>query len=258
MEEKNRLADLIYDMNHEKADAMCKEVVPKDTVYTRYVKRILDICVALPLCVITLPVNAILGVCTYFDVGRPIFFLQKRPGKDGREFTLVKFRNMRIATDERGYDLPISQRVTKFGAFVRQTSLDELLNFYSILKGDMSVIGPRPLAVAYERRYNKRHKMRSAVRPGLECPNIMDIKADTEWQKRLENDIWYVENVSFLVDCKMLLMLIRMVFDKKTRRERAVKGTGDFIGYDENGVGFGAKEIPPEYRGLIGNAVAGN
>ena len=251
LEEKNYLADRMYELNHERADELCTVPVPKDSFYTRYGKRILDIGISLPACIVTLPINLVLGICTYFDVGRPIFYLQKRPGKDGKLFTLVKFRNMRIAKDKNGYDLPISQRVTKFGSFVRATSLDELLNFYSVLKGDMSIIGPRPVSAAYERRYSKRHIMRHCVRPGLECPDLKAGGYSEGWNNKLENDIWYVENVSFPVDCKMIMMLFKMVFDKETRKKHAVPGVGDFIGYDENGVGFGSNEIPEKYLHLL-------
>ena len=249
--ERTWIAEYVMKNNLPIINAKDKKVVPKDTIYTRYVKRIFDIIIALVACVLTLPINIIIGICTFFDVGRPIFFLQKRPGKDGKEFTIVKFRNMRNAKDKYGVDLPISERVTKFGSFVRKTSLDELLNFYSILKGDMSIIGPRPLASLYLPRYSDRHMMRHHVRPGLECPNIQMGGYSEGWHEKLENDVWYVENVSFLVDLKMIFFLFRMVFDAKTRKKHAVSGPGDFIGYDENGIAFGLYGIPQKYIDIM-------
>ena len=134
---------------------------------------------------------------------------------------------------------------------MRITSLDELLNFWSILKGDMSIIGPRPLAEVYWNRYSERHKARHLVRPGLECPNLFHGGHNNGWHEQFENDIWYVEHISFLTDCRMLLCLLKMVFDKKTRKEHAVKGIGDFMGYDENGHAFSANDIPQKYLDMM-------
>lgn len=252
--EKGWIADYVKEHNLENTNAKDRKVNPQNTIYTKYVKRLLDIILALLACIVTFPVNLVLGACTFFDVGRPVFFFQKRIGKDGKKFTLVKFRNMRDAVDENGFWLSIDQRVTKFGSFVRRTSLDELLNFYSILKGDMSFIGPRPLPILYMQRYSERHKMRHAVRPGLECPDWKRKGYGIGWNEKLENDIWYVENVSFRVDCKMIIYLFRMVFDRKTRKEHANMGVGDFLGYDEKGKAFGALNIPDEYFELLKEA----
>lgn len=209
-------------------------VVPKTGFYVRYGKRCLDLIIGLTAFTVFLPVNLVLGVCTFFDVGSPIFFRQSRVGKNGKRFNLIKFRNMTNATDENGNLLPPSQRVTKFGKFVRKYSLDELLNFWSVVKGDMSIIGPRPLPIFFEERYSDRHKMRCAVKPGLECPRL--IPADdsvSKYQVQFENDIWYVENVSFATDCKMVFRLFSMVFNSKYRSKTAA-GNSYFAGYDEN------------------------
>lgn len=202
-QERTWIANYVRQHNLPLVNQRSEKVIPKDSFYTRYGKRALDVVFSMLAIIVTFPINVVLGVCTYFDVGRPVFFRQKRPGKNGKPFTLVKFRNMRIAKDANGVDLPVSQRVTKFGTFVRATSLDELLNFYSILKGDMSFFGPRPLAMLYMDRYSDRHMMRHVVRPGLECPNLKNKGYSVGWQERLENDVWYVENVSLRVDCKM-------------------------------------------------------
>jgi lipopolysaccharide/colanic/teichoic acid biosynthesis glycosyltransferase len=202
------------------------------------IKRILDIIISLPAFIILLPFNAVFAACTFFDVGRPIIFKQTRSGKDGKPFVMVKFRNMNEKKDADGRLLPPSQRVTKFGRFMRKFSLDELLNFWSVLKGDMSIIGPRPQPVFIYERMSERHKIRGAVRPGLECPRMIHVPDEDiyKFQRTFENDIWYVENCSFLTDCKMLIALVKMVFAMGKRGDQAAgKGITYFVGYDGNG-----------------------
>lgn len=213
-------------------------VIPKETIYTRYVKRVLDIIISLPAFTILLPFNLLFGFLTFFDVGLPIFYKQTRVGKNGKCFTMVKFRNMNNKTDENGKLLPTALRVTKFGRIMRKYSCDEFLNFWSILKGDMSVIGPRPLPVFIYERMSERHKMRTSVRPGLECPRVIELDYyDTcKYQRTYENDIWYVEHVSFIQDIKMFILLVKMVFNYK-KRDKQAKGQGVsyFVGYDQYG-----------------------
>lgn len=224
-----------------------EDVHVNENIYSRYVKRFFDIVISLIVLILTLPINLIIGIITFFDVGRPIFFSQERVGKNGKIFKIVKFRNMRNITDERGEMLPAAQRLTKWGKFVRKTSLDELLNFWSILKGDMSLIGPRPLPLEYLTRYNKRHKMRLAVRPGLECPPHVRIRHVWQWQEQFDNDVWYVEHISFLTDCLMLLRLVQFVFDLKNATARANVKKGIFSGYDLTGKTINLDEVPDEY-----------
>jgi len=222
-------------------------VHPRQSFYTKYGKRAIDFTVALIAMLITLPINLVIGVVTFFDVGRPVFFLQDRIGKDGKLFKIVKFRNMTNATNEAGELLPPSQRVTKWGKFVRKTSLDELLNFWSVLKGDMSLIGPRPLAPTYAARFSDRHTMRNAVRPGLECPPRDRGEGIRGWHEQLENDIWYVENLSFATDCKMVYHLLCFMMSKKNAEARANVKKGSFEGYDWDGRAIGFYEVPQEY-----------
>jgi undecaprenyl phosphate N,N'-diacetylbacillosamine 1-phosphate transferase len=217
-------------------------VTPSNGIYVRYVKRVLDFCITLPIFTVLLPINCILAICTYFDVGRPIIFRQTRIGKDGQLFQIIKFRNMTNDTDENGNLLPPSQRVTRFGRFVRKYSIDELMNFWSVLKGDMSLIGPRPLPVIFEERYSERHRMRCAVRPGLECPYMIGHEEWPTYQRKFENDIWYVENVSFVTDCKMVWGLVKMVLNFK-RRSKNAAASGYFIGYDDDGFATTIKQL---------------
>lgn len=236
--EEERAAQFLRDSYLEYTNKISETVHPKDTVYTRYIKRVLDICISLPAFLILLPFNAVFALCTLIDVGRPILYKQTRVGKDGKTFTMFKFRNMNNKVDKDGRLLPPAQRVTKFGAIMRKLSLDELLNFWSVLKGDMSIIGPRPLPVFIYERMSDRHKMRTAVRPGLECPRVIELDyVDTcKYQRTYENDIWYVEHVSFVQDVKMIFLLVKMVFTFKKRGAQA-KGDGVsyFVGYDQDG-----------------------
>lgn len=236
--EEEQVAELLREKYLEHTNSISAPVYPKDSFYTRYGKRILDIIISFPAFVLLLPINLILGIFTLIDVGVPIFYKQTRVGKDGKYFTLIKFRNMNNKTDSDGKLLPPSQRVTRFGRIMRKFSLDELLNFWSVLKGDMSIIGPRPQAVFMYERMSDRHKMRTAVRPGLECPRVIELDYyDTcRYQRTFENDIWYVENVSFIQDVKMVFLLVKMVFAFGKREEQATgEGVSYFVGYDKDG-----------------------
>lgn len=240
--EEEYAAQLLREKNLKHKNDISKKVCPKNTFYTQYGKRFCDIFIAFPVFIFLLPINIILGVFTFFDVGNPIFYRQTRVGKDGKKFTLIKFRNMNNNVDAEGKLLPPSQRVTKFGKIVRKLSLDELLNFWSILKGDMSIIGPRPQPVFIYERMCERHKMRVAVKPGLECPRVIHVQGEEicKFQQTFENDIWYVENCSFMLDIKMLFLLFKMVFSINKRGKQASgKGISYFVGYTKEGIAIG-------------------
>ena len=236
--EEEKIAAFLKERNLAKVNAASEKVTPVDSFYVRYTKRFLDLLISVPAFIILLPLNAIFAVCTFFDVGRPILYKQTRVGRDGKPFTMVKFRNMNNNTDADGKLLPAKDRITKFGKIMRKFSFDELLNFWSVIKGDMSIIGPRPLPEFFAERMSDRHKMRHAVRPGLECPRIYVPEGENlcQYHKQFENDIWYVEHVSFATDLKMCCKLIEMVFELPTRDKRA-KGNAAyyFAGYDDLG-----------------------
>lgn len=227
----------------EHANATAAEVHPRNSFYTKYGKRALDLLVSVPAFTVLLPFNAVFGICTFFDVGRPIFYKQQRTGRDGKPFTMVKFRNMNEKRDKDGNLLPASERVTKFGHFMRKFSLDELLNFWNVVKGEMSIIGPRPYPLFFTERMTERHKMRSAVRPGIECPKMISLPNETErlYNVKLENDIWYVENVSFLNDLRMSFKLFQMTFSFDIRNKHA-GSLSYFVGYDEDGYALSTRE----------------
>lgn len=245
--DKEEIAGYIKRDNLDLVNSKIPAVQVKNSFYTRYGKRILDIILSFVAVVITLPVNLIIAVITYLDVGYPLIFKQFRMGKQEKVFTIYKFRNMTNATDANGELLPPSQRVTKWGKFVRKTSLDELLNFWSILNGSMSIIGPRPLLVQYTERMNKRHKAIFTMRPGLECPTIKKVDHVLSWKERLENYVWYVENCSFWIDIQLCFRIFQEVFDRKSTIQRADANHGAFMGYDTDGNVIYSKLVPDKY-----------
>lgn len=239
--------------NLDHANKIQKPVKPRKSFYTEYGKRTIDIVLSLIACILLLPFNLVFAICTFFDVGFPILYKQSRCGKNGKEFILAKFRNMNNKTDKNGKLLPATQRVTKFGRIMRKYSLDELLNFWSVLKGDMSLIGPRPLPMFFYDRMSKRHKMRTAVRPGLECPRVITFKNPDlcNYHKQFENDIWYIEHISFITDIKMCIMLVKMVFDFRKRDNRAKGNEASyFVGYDEKGFALSMDTASKRYINL--------
>lgn len=251
--EEEQWAALLKERNLKRVNERDAEVHPRDNFYVRYLKRVFDLLVSVPVFLILLPFNIVFGICTFFDVGRPIFFKQTRIGRDGKPFTMVKFRNMNNDTDAEGKLLPASQRVTKFGRFMRKYSLDELLNFWSVVKGDMSIIGPRPLPAFFFDRMSERHKMRNVLRPGLECPYTMPEGSEiSAYHWKFENDIWYVENVGFLTDVKMLVRLFQLTFSLKNRGSHA-GGLSYFIGYDDDGFATSLGKVKRAYEGEFPN-----
>lgn len=184
--------------------------VPKGSVYSLYVKRILDIALSGVAILILLPIFIIVAVLELIFHGRPILYTSQRPGKNCKIFNIYKFRSMTNETDENGELLAEEFRLTKFGVFLRRTSLDELPQLWSIFIGKMSIVGPRPLLIEYIELYTPRYKMRHSVRPGLECVRIKRSKDDVipdrwTWRDQFENDIYYIENTSFVLDVKMII-----------------------------------------------------
>lgn len=183
-------------------------------MYQHCIKRLLDIIISLFGMLILSPVYLVVAVLVRVKLGSPVIFHQKRPGYQEKIFTLCKFRTMTDARDENGELLPDSERLTKFGLFLRKTSLDELPELWNIFKGDMSLIGPRPLLVSYLPWYTEREKLRHTVRPGLTGLAQVSGRNYIEWDKRLEKDVEYVEHLSFAMDVKVLWMTVKVVFGK--------------------------------------------
>ncbi len=185
----------------------------KPTYYEKYIKRLLDILLSGVSLVMLSPVLLIVAVLVKIKLGSPVIFCQDRPGKDGKIFRLYKFRTMRNATDPKtGESLPDEQRMCPFGVKLRTLSLDELPELWNIYKGDMSIVGPRPLLVKYLPLYNEEQKHRHDVRPGLTGWAQVHGRNLLSWEARFEHDVWYVHHVSFLTDVKVILLTVKCVF----------------------------------------------
>lgn len=187
--------------------------IKANSFYAKYGKRMLDLCLSVLALVVLSPIFLIIYILEIVFHGYPAIYKTKRPGRDGHIFLLYKFRSMTNDKDINGELLPEDKRLTKFGLFLRKTSIDELPELINILKGDMSIIGPRPLLVEYLPLYSKRHLMRHAIRPGLACVRIMPSDSKTwTWGEQFENDIYYIEHLSFITDIRMLFAIIKEVF----------------------------------------------
>lgn len=180
-------------------------------MYKNCIKRCLDFLLSLCGLILLSPVLLILAVLVRVKLGSPVLFKQERPGKNEKIFTLCKFRTMTDETDEKGKLLPDAVRLTKFGKFLRGTSLDELPELINILKGDMSIVGPRPLLVSYLPYYSERERLRHSVRPGLTGLAQVSGRNYIDWDRRLAKDVEYVENLSFRMDMKVLWMTVQTV-----------------------------------------------
>ena len=180
-------------------------------MYNLIFKRLFDIIISLFAIVVLSPIYIIIIIFELIFMGRPVLFKQPRPGKDGKIFNMYKFRTMIDKRDKKGNLLPDNQRLPKFGLFLRKTSLDEIPEFFSILVGKMSFVGPRPLLVEYLPYYTKRENKRHDVRPGLTGWAQVNGRNVTDWDTRLEQDVYYVENMSFLLDLKIIFLTIYKV-----------------------------------------------
>lgn len=197
-----------------------------NSVYNLYIKRFIDIlCSGIALLVL-LPIMAITAVLIRIKLGSPVLFTQDRPGKSEKIFKMYKFRSMSDARDKDGNLLPDDVRLTSFGRKLRSTSLDELPELFNILKGDMSIVGPRPLLVEYLPYYTDEERHRHDVLPGLTGWAQVNGRNITVWDERLQQDIYYVNNVSFPLDCKIVWMTIYKVINRSDILVGAQHGKG--------------------------------
>ncbi|MEM5507978.1 sugar transferase [Pseudoalteromonas sp. AS71] len=176
------------------------------------IKYLFDLTVSIIVFLILLPVILLVAVLIRIKLGSPILFTQNRPGLHGKVFKMMKFRSMLDAKDKHGNLLPDNERMTKFGAFLRSTSLDELPGLFNVIKGDMSLVGPRPLLVQYLPLYNSEQAKRHNVRPGITGWAQVNGRNAIGWDEKFKFDVWYVENQSFLLDMKILLLTVKKVF----------------------------------------------
>lgn len=179
------------------------------------VKRLMDLVIALLALILLSPVFLIIGILVAFLHGFPIFFKQERPGYQGEIFTILKFRTMQDLTDKRGEPLPDAQRLTKFGRFLRSSSLDELPELINVLKGEMSIVGPRPLLVAYLPRYSPSQFRRHEVLPGITGWAQIHGRNAITWQDKFDLDVWYVDNWSLWLDVKTIVLSIVKVLQRE-------------------------------------------
>ena len=184
-------------------------------LYNKYIKRILDILISLTFIVLFSWLYLILVILVRIKLGSPVLFCQERPGYNEKIFKLYKFRTMTDKRDEKGNLLPDSERLTKFGSMLRSTSLDELPEMFNILKGDMSLIGPRPLLVEYLPYYTEEERQRHSVRPGLTGLAQVSGRNYLAWDKRLARDVEYVNHISFIMDVRIIIKTIMVVFKKE-------------------------------------------
>lgn len=181
-------------------------------MYAKYIKRILDFILSLIALIVLSPVLLVVAILVRIKLGSPIIFKQQRPGKDEKIFTLYKFRTMTDKKDENGNLLPDSERLTKFGKVLRSTSLDELPELVNILKGDMSIVGPRPLLVKYLPYYTEEERHRHDVRPGLTGLAQVSGRNTISWKEKFDKDIEYVNNISFFNDYSVIIKTVIAVF----------------------------------------------
>ena len=207
----------------------------KPTFYEKYMKRALDILLSGLALIVLSPVLLVTAILVRIKLGSPVIFHQDRPGKDGEIFRLYKFRSMTDEKDENGKLLPDEVRLTKFGRVLRATSLDELPELWNILRGDMSIVGPRPLLVKYLPLYNEEQKHRHDVHPGLTGWAQANGRNALSWEEKFQLDVWYVEHISFWVDVKTIFLTVKNVL----RREGISSGTAvtmeEFKGTKESG-----------------------
>ncbi|MCI8494165.1 MAG: sugar transferase [Lachnospiraceae bacterium] len=184
-------------------------------MYRKFVKRLLDVTLALTAVIVLSPLFLIIAVLVKIKLGSPVIFKQKRPGKGEKIFCMYKFRTMTDQKDAKGNLLSDEERLTSFGKKLRSTSLDELPELFNIVKGDMSIVGPRPLLVEYLPVYSERERKRHMIRGGLTGLAQVNGRNFLPWPKRLELDVQYVENVSFLMDCKIIKETIFSIIRQK-------------------------------------------
>ena len=199
-------------------------------MYLLFGKRIVDLFLTIPALILFSPVIAIIALFVKFKLGGSIFFKQQRPGRNGVPFTIYKFRTMTDTRYSDGTLRPDAERLTKFGSLLRSTSLDELPELFNILKGDMSLVGPRPLLMQYLTRYTLEQARRHDVRPGITGWAQINGRNAITWEKRFEFDLWYIDHCTLWLDIKIILLTVYKVIKREGISEEGMSTMSEFLG----------------------------
>ena len=203
-------------------------------LYEAYVKRLLDLVLSAVALLLLSPVILVVAILVRCNLGAPVIFCQERPGKDEEIFKLYKFRSMTDACDAYGQLLPDELRLTRFGRFLRSTSLDELPELWNIFKGDMSIVGPRPLLVKYLPLYNEEQRHRHDVTPGLTGWAQVHGRNLCSWEEKFDYDIWYVDHVSFMLDLQIIFLTVKAVLKREGISSETSETMEDFTGTSQD------------------------
>ena len=199
-------------------------------MYRNWGKRLLDLTINVSIAIVAAPVLGLVALGVSLTLGAPILFRQLRPGFHGEPFTLYKFRTMTDARNAQGNPLPDAERLTPFGRFLRSTSLDELPELWNVLRGDMSLVGPRPLLMQYVDRYTPEHARRHEVRPGITGWAQVNGRNTLTWEQKFALDVWYVDNLSLWLDMKIIVLTIWKIFKREGISQPGQVTAEEFMG----------------------------
>jgi len=197
---------------------------------TNFAKRLLDLILVIPAIFLLAPVLVLIGILVYINFGSPVFFTQQRPGLSGKAFRLLKFRTLRNLYDSEGQLIPDEKRITPFGKFLRSISLDELPELINVLKGEMSLVGPRPLLMKYLRLYTPKQAQRHLVKPGISGWAQVNGRNTITWEQKFDFDIWYVHNLSLWLDLKIIVITLWKIIRREGISQQGQATTEEFKG----------------------------
>ncbi len=207
----------------------------KRNIYSEFGKRVFDLLLTFPALLLFLPVLFVAAVLVCLNLGSPIIYKQKRPGKDGDPFILYKFRTMRNNTNRNGTLLPDDKRLTILGMFLRSTSIDELPEMLNVIKGDMSLVGPRPLLIQYLQRYTPEQARRHEVKPGITGWAQVNGRNSIPWEDKFRLDVWYVDNCSLRLDIRIIVMTIWKILKREGISQPDQATMEEFMGSKSHG-----------------------